>query len=251
LLAPLRKRLPCLDRILRSVETYTSLFEQWGWLSYVKAASTAFAGAAVVIWTYFTESWLPLALVAGLGTIIALAFLPAALNQFQTKEQGNKGADLAEVGRGYEISRLREMEHDVQLALSHLVDLTSMWVLRVAYNKAPTLDPQPPHVTKEWCAQQQELAQSYINQVRSILTNTGWAQEIPWRLSAGQSEAEQKVRELLPPNIDPFDYRAYLIVRTQCEHVAAFLHNTLDANEGGFQNTLGALQFRIQRYKQH
>ena len=83
--APLRRRWPWLDRLFRALESYISLLDQIGWLGTIKGFGLTAIGLAISAMTYLAESWLPLAIVAGLGGIITLRLLPIAISGLSSR----------------------------------------------------------------------------------------------------------------------------------------------------------------------
>jgi hypothetical protein len=92
-LSALRRRFEWLDWIFTRIEAYTALLEQY---PFAKTAIRWGMGVVMLAWTWLFESWLPLAIVSGLGAVVVLNHLAPRSDGAATPKPAVSGADQVE-----------------------------------------------------------------------------------------------------------------------------------------------------------
>lgn len=207
------RKLKVVDWLLKSLEAYTSLAQQYVASAIVKSGISAVLGA----WTWFTESWVPMSLMVAVGTYVILSYLP------HPKGQTEAGPSRAEIQPGIAAPNL----HLLNLTYA-MVYQTTILLMDDILGKAPTglsrLMPESNETLSESAADMN----AFIATVRKELEfkSDRWERH-DFEMKRAEQSADQRIEGTptsdRPSGIDPLLMRKWAIANAQYVRSIAFL----------------------------
>lgn len=217
LLQSLRK-LRGVDWLLKTVESYTSLRQQY--IEYVQIPLVKSAiGGVLGVWTWFSESWFPMALMVAVGTYVILSYLPGAMSQ-RSDVSGPAGIQPVNA---------RPDLHLLNITYA-MICQTTILMMDDLLGRAPTGFPQIIPTSKESISQSAADMNGFVAIVRGGLEfGSDRRERYDLAMKLAEQSADQKMEETpigeRPIEIDPLLMRKWAIANAQYVKSIAFLQN--------------------------
>jgi len=217
------RRWKWIDFLITRIESYTALTEEY---PIIKAVAKGAAAIVAMMWTYLAESWLPMALVAGLLTYIALGHLPPTDKAKVKSSTKGTPSQVAEEEAWRDELRMIRAESGLQLLFGASDD--AFWIFEISRLIEGIPQKEGACATDGAIEERRQKIESYLARIEDTLKRSCWNYKLGFTLNSVEAQADADLNSLsIPSDHNPFIYRRYYIAERKLERVSEYLVSSL------------------------